>query len=303
MLSAIGRISVAQNTIAIPKATITRRSVEVPEHADPEADAEQDDERPRGGLERRRRLREHGARREKGGKNHASIIPAMSEASQTAPPASLEEVRDGLAGAGYLASEAAALVSFLAYQLGKPVLVEGPAGVGKTELAKALSRWTERRLVRLQCYEGLDEAKALYEWNYRKQLLRIQTEAAGTGLAGRAGGHLLRGLPDGAAAPHGDLDAGAGRAADRRDRQDRPGVRGDAARGPVGLPDLDPGAGRRRGDDAAAGAAHLQQHARADRGAEAPLPVPVARLSRTPSASSRSCACTCPSCRRRSRAG
>jgi len=95
-------------------------------------------------------------------------------------PASLEEVRDGLANAGYLASEAAALVSFLAYKLGKPVLVEGPAGVGKTELAKALSRFRDRPLVRLQCYEGLDEAKALYEWNYRKQLLRIQTEVAGT---------------------------------------------------------------------------------------------------------------------------
>ena len=95
-------------------------------------------------------------------------------------PASLDEVRDGLASAGYLASEAAALVSFLAYKLGKPVLVEGPAGVGKTELAKALSRYAQRPLVRLQCYEGLDEAKALYEWNYRKQLLRIQTEAAGT---------------------------------------------------------------------------------------------------------------------------
>jgi MoxR-like ATPase len=65
-------------------------------------------------------------------------------------------------------------VAYLAQRLGKPVLVEGPAGVGKTELAKALSRATERRLIRLQCYEGLDEAKALYEWNYRKQLLRIQ---------------------------------------------------------------------------------------------------------------------------------
>jgi MoxR-like ATPase len=95
-------------------------------------------------------------------------------------PASLDDVREGLAGAGYLADEAATLVSFLAYRLGKPVLVEGPAGVGKTELAKALSRYSGRRLVRLQCYEGLDEAKALYEWNYRKQLLRIQTEAAGT---------------------------------------------------------------------------------------------------------------------------
>jgi len=93
---------------------------------------------------------------------------------------SVEETREALGGAGYLADEATSLVSFLAAQLGKPVLVEGPAGVGKTELAKALSRATGRKLIRLQCYEGLDESKALYEWNYRKQLLRIQTEAAGT---------------------------------------------------------------------------------------------------------------------------
>ncbi|HZC13733.1 MAG TPA: MoxR family ATPase [Thermoleophilaceae bacterium] len=93
----------------------------------------------------------------------------------------IEQARERLGEVGYLADEPAALVSFLAGRLGKPVLVEGPAGVGKTELAKALSRATERRLIRLQCYEGLDEAKALYEWNYRKQLLRIQTEAAGTG--------------------------------------------------------------------------------------------------------------------------
>jgi MoxR-like ATPase len=93
----------------------------------------------------------------------------------------IEAARERLEDVGYLADEAAALVSFLAGRLGKPVLVEGPAGVGKTELAKAMSRATERRLIRLQCYEGLDEAKALYEWNYRKQLLRIQTEAADTG--------------------------------------------------------------------------------------------------------------------------
>jgi MoxR-like ATPase len=94
---------------------------------------------------------------------------------------SVETTRDRLAGVGYLADESAALVSFLAAKLGKPVLVEGPAGVGKTELAKALARATERKLIRLQCYEGLDEAKALYEWNYRKQLLRIQTEANDAG--------------------------------------------------------------------------------------------------------------------------
>jgi len=99
----------------------------------------------------------------------------------SALPASVDDVSAGLRAAGYLPGESTALVSYLATRLGKPVLVEGPAGVGKTELAKALSRYLDRRLVRLQCYEGLDEAKALYEWNYRKQLLRIQTEADGTG--------------------------------------------------------------------------------------------------------------------------
>ncbi|MGK2938296.1 MAG: AAA family ATPase [Solirubrobacteraceae bacterium] len=96
-------------------------------------------------------------------------------------PTSVEELRAGLRTADYLAGESTALVAYLATRLGKPVLVEGPAGVGKTELAKALSRYLSRKLVRLQCYEGLDEAKALYEWNYRKQLLRIQAEAEGTG--------------------------------------------------------------------------------------------------------------------------
>src|ERR1700690_1563907 len=96
-------------------------------------------------------------------------------------PASVQEVGEGLTQAGYLPGESTALVSYLATKLGKPVLVEGPAGVGKTELAKALSRYLGRTLVRLQCYEGLDEAKALYEWNYRKQLLRIQTEAGDAG--------------------------------------------------------------------------------------------------------------------------
>jgi MoxR-like ATPase len=98
-----------------------------------------------------------------------------------AVPATVEAMAAGLRDAGYLPGESTALVCMLAARLGKPVLVEGPAGVGKTELAKALSRHLGRDLVRLQCYEGLDEAKALYEWNYRKQLLRIQAEERGTG--------------------------------------------------------------------------------------------------------------------------
>jgi MoxR-like ATPase len=96
-------------------------------------------------------------------------------------PQSVADVKESLEGVGYLADEPAALVAYLALKLGKPVLVEGPAGVGKTELAKAISRATSRALIRLQCYEGLDEAKALYEWNYRKQLLRIQAESTGEG--------------------------------------------------------------------------------------------------------------------------
>jgi MoxR-like ATPase len=94
-----------------------------------------------------------------------------------AAPESAEQVAAGLRAAGYLPGDSTALVAYLATRLGKPVLVEGPAGVGKTELAKALARYLDRTLVRLQCYEGLDEAKALYEWNYRKQLLRIQAES------------------------------------------------------------------------------------------------------------------------------
>ncbi len=94
------------------------------------------------------------------------------------PPlfASVTEVRDRLAAVGYLADDGIAGVVHLADRLAKPVLVEGPAGTGKTELAKSVARVTGSRLIRLQCYEGLDESKALYEWNYKKQLLRIQAQ-------------------------------------------------------------------------------------------------------------------------------
>ena len=89
---------------------------------------------------------------------------------------SVPQVREQLAGAAYLADEGIAGVVYLADRLEKPVLVEGPAGTGKTQLAKSVAEMTGARLIRLQCYEGLDESKALYEWNYKKQLLRIQAE-------------------------------------------------------------------------------------------------------------------------------
>lgn len=89
---------------------------------------------------------------------------------------SVQQVRDGLRDVNYLADDGISGVAFLADRLGKPILVEGPAGTGKTQLAKSIADMTGARLIRLQCYEGLDESKALYEWNYKKQLLRIQAE-------------------------------------------------------------------------------------------------------------------------------
>src|SRR5215471_5258227 len=89
---------------------------------------------------------------------------------------SVAAVREGLRDVKYLADEGIAGVVFLADRLGKPVLIEGPAGTGKTQLAKSVAEMTGSRLIRLQCYEGLDESKALYEWNYKKQLLRIQAQ-------------------------------------------------------------------------------------------------------------------------------
>jgi MoxR-like ATPase len=88
----------------------------------------------------------------------------------------IEDIKERMKASDYLCDDGIAMALFLAGKLGKPILAEGPAGVGKTDLAKAYSRASSLPLIRLQCYEGLDEAKALYEWNYKKQLLRIQAD-------------------------------------------------------------------------------------------------------------------------------
>ncbi|WP_027499920.1 AAA family ATPase [Rhodococcus sp. UNC363MFTsu5.1] len=100
----------------------------------------------------------------------------MDRALPTTPPifASVDEVISRLAETGYLSDKATATAVFLADRLGKPLLIEGPAGVGKTELARAVAQVSDAELVRLQCYEGVDESRALYEWNHAKQILRIQ---------------------------------------------------------------------------------------------------------------------------------
>lgn len=90
------------------------------------------------------------------------------------PFTSTDTIKSALAEQKYIPSDEIATIVYLAQKLGKPLLTEGPAGVGKTELAKAIAGATGRELIRLQCYEGLDESKSLYEWEYSKQLLYTQ---------------------------------------------------------------------------------------------------------------------------------
>ena len=193
-------------------------------------------------------------------------------------PNSVEELDAGLRTVGYLPGESTALVSFLAARLGKPVLVEGPAGVGKTELAKALAAYLGRTLVRLQCYEGLDEAKALYEWNYRKQLLRIQAEADGTGWDAVQddifGEEFLLERPLMHAIASEEPVVLLIDEIDKTDQEFEAMLLELLSDFQITIPEL----GRIEARTHPVVAAHLEQLARADRGAQAPLPVPLARL-------------------------
>ncbi len=164
---------------------------------------------------------------------------------------SIDDVIERFAGERYICNRTIATVVYLASRLNKPILVEGPAGVGKTELAKVLAGALGHELIRLQCYEGLDEAKALYEWEYAKQLLytqilkdKISEVLEGTKALAEAVERIAKQddvfFSERFIVPRPLLraitSARAGRAADRRDRQGRHRVRGVPARGALRLP-------------------------------------------------------------------
>jgi MoxR-like ATPase len=107
-------------------------------------------------------------------------------------PKTTQEVADGLAAHGYLADEGLVTAVFLALTLHRPLFLEGEAGVGKTELAKSIARWQNAELIRLQCYEGIDSAQAMYDWDYSRQLLHLRTLEA-TGEASSLGADKLEG--------------------------------------------------------------------------------------------------------------
>lgn len=182
---------------------------------------------------------------------------------------SVDDVSARLAETGYLASPAVATTVFLADRLGKPLLVEGPAGVGKTELAKAVAQVAGARLVRLQCYEGVDESRALYEWNHAKQLLRISAGRDETWDETRTDIFSEEFLLPPAA--YGDPRRRPEGPADRRDRQGRRRGGGPAPGGAERLPGHGPRAGHDHRRPAPVRGAHLECEPGAVRGAAAPL--------------------------------
>jgi hypothetical protein len=180
----------------------------------------------------------------------------------SALPTSVDGMLELLTSRGYLAERSLATVTYLALKMGRPLFLEGEAGVGKTEIAKVLSAALGRKLIRLQCYEGLDVSSAVYEWNSASQMIAIRAGGSRRRYRPRSAGqrHLRRALPDQASAAAG---AGAGRqrragAADRRTRSRRRGVRSLSSRNPQRLPGDDPRARHGQG----AGAADRHRHHR-----------------------------------------
>ena len=194
---------------------------------------------------------------------------------------SIEAIQDDFRTRDYIADRSLATAVFLALELGRPLLLEGEAGVGKTELAKVLAAALGAQLIRLQCYEGLDVNTAVYEWNYPRQMLEIRLlEARGEAEHATAHDIFGRRLPHPPAAAPGARVDGRRRAgpAHRRDRPGRRGVRGLPARDPVRLPGHGPRDRHDQGGHAAAGDPHLEPDPRGPRRAQAPVPVSLDRL-------------------------
>ena len=198
-------------------------------------------------------------------------------------PASIDATVALLAEAEYLTDRSLGTVLYLALKMGRPLFLEGEAGVGKTEIAKVLSQTLGRRLIRLQCYEGLDVAAAVYEWNYAAQMIAIRARRGRRRARPRADRErrVLRALSDQAAAAAGARARHRRRAgsADRRARPHRRSLRGVSARSAERLPGHDSGNGHGEGRASADRDHHLEPHPRGARRAQAPLPLSLGRLS------------------------
>ena len=194
-------------------------------------------------------------------------------------PETVGELTEILRQGGYLADRGLATALFVALSLQRPILLEGEVGVGKTEVAKVLAAVFGRKLIRLQCYEGIDTNQALYEWDYARQMLHIRALSERQIADGDAVDKLFGPqVPAGAAAAGGGPGRRPGGAADRRGGPRRRRVRGLPARTALRLPDHHPRDRHDQGGEPAARGAHLQPHPRTARRAEAALPVPLDRL-------------------------